>query len=178
MPLFTRDIAANGITTTTASIPFAVGLSSAAQITSSVATGTAPFSVASTTNVANLNASTLSGNAVGTSGAAIGLLNGKNTISNNWTFSSNPTISNGTNIDLGTTTGTKFGTGITQKIGFYNATPIVQRSGASQANVATTAAVNLTPYGYTTAAQADAIVTLVNELRDWAVAQGFIKGSA
>lgn len=81
------------------------------------------------------------------------------------------------NIVLGTTTGTKFGTATTQKIGFYNATPIVQRSGAAQTAVVTTAATQTTPFGYSTGAQADAIVTLVNELRAWAVAQGFIAGA-
>jgi len=35
-------------------------------------------------------------------------------------------IDNGGNIVLGTTTGTKFGTATSQKIGFFNATPIVQ----------------------------------------------------
>lgn len=81
-------------------------------------------------------------------------------------------------IAVGSTVGTKIGTAITQLLGFYNATPIVQRAGAAQAAVATTGSTQTTPYGYTTSAQADAIVTLVNELRAWAVAQGFIKGAA
>lgn len=54
---------------------------------STVATGTAPLIVASTTNVANLNASSLSGNVIGTSGATIPLLNGNNTWSGTNTFS-------------------------------------------------------------------------------------------
>jgi hypothetical protein len=82
------------------------------------------------------------------------------------------------NIVAGSSTGNKIGTAITQKLGFYGVTPIAQRAGAAQAAVATTAATNVAPYGYTTAAQADAIVTLVNELRAWAVAQGMIKGAA
>lgn len=57
------------------------------QITSTVATGSAPLVVASTTNVANLNASSLSGSAVGTSGATIPLLNGTNTWTGTQTFS-------------------------------------------------------------------------------------------
>jgi hypothetical protein len=87
-------------------------------------------------------------------------------------------IDDANDIILGTSTGTKIGTAITQKMGFYNATPIAQRAGAAQAAVATTGATQTTPWGYTTAAQANAIVTLVNELRAWAVAQGFIKGAA
>lgn len=74
--------------------------------------------------------------------------------------------------------GTVLGQSATDKIGFYGATPIVQRSGAAQAAVATTGASNSSPYGFTTAAQADAIVTLVNELRAALVAAGIIKGSA
>lgn len=88
------------------------------------------------------------------------------------------TLTDAINVVVGSTTGTKIATATTQKLGFYNATPIAQRSGAAQVAVATTAATNVAPFGYTTQAQADAIVTLVNELRAWAVAQGFIKGSA
>lgn len=50
-------------------------------------------------------------------------------------------------------------------------------SGASQAAVATTGATNSSPYGFTTAAQADAIVTLVNALRTALLNAGIIKGS-
>jgi hypothetical protein len=74
--------------------------------------------------------------------------------------------------------GTVLGQSVTDKISLYNVTPIVQRSGAAQAAVATTGATNTTPYGFTTAAQADAIVTLVNELRAALVALGAIKGGA
>lgn len=88
------------------------------------------------------------------------------------------TFADAVNMVFNATTGTKIGTAITEKIGFYGVTPIAQRAGAAQAAVATTGATNITPFGYTTAAQADAIVTLVNELRAWAVAQGFIKGAA
>ena len=40
----------------------------------------------------------------------------------------NLTIADGSNVILDTTTGTKFGTATTQKIGFLNATPIVQQA--------------------------------------------------
>jgi hypothetical protein len=73
--------------------------------------------------------------------------------------------------------GALIGTTSSDKFGFYGATPIAQRSGASQAAVTTTAATSTSPFGYATAAQADAVVTLVNELRAWAVAQGFIAGA-
>ena len=82
------------------------------------------------------------------------------------------------NIVVGTTTGTKIGTATTQKLGFWNATPIVQPASASQAAVATTGATNVTPFGYTTSAQANAIVTLVNEIRAVLVAEGLMKGAA
>lgn len=88
------------------------------------------------------------------------------------------TVTDAKNIVLGSSTGNIIGTAITQKLGFYNATPIAQRAGAAQAAVVTTATTQTTPYGFATQAQGDAIVTLVNELRAWAVAQGFIKGAA
>lgn len=56
--------------------------------------------------------------------------------------------------------------------------PVGMRSGAAQAAVTTTAATSTTPYGFATAAQADAVVTLVNELRATLVAAGIIKGAA
>lgn len=82
------------------------------------------------------------------------------------------------NIVFGTTTGTKFGTATNQKWATHGATPVIQRAGAAQAAVATTGATNSAPYGFTTAAQADALVTLVNEIRAMAVEKGFMKGSA
>ena len=95
-------------------------------------------------------------------------------------------ITSGIGIDMGTalniktdtTTGTKIGTATNEKLAFHNSTPVIQKASAAQAAVATTGAVNTTPYGYTTAAQADAIVTLVNELRAALVEKGLIKGSA
>jgi hypothetical protein len=92
-------------------------------------------------------------------------------------FSGNITMADATNVVLNTSTGTKIGTAVTQKLGFWNATPIVQPSGAAQAAVAGTAATNSSPYGYSQA-QADAIVTLVNALRTALVNAGIIKGSA
>lgn len=48
------------------------------------------------------------------------------------------TITDANNIVIGTTTGTKFGTGTTQKLGFWNATPVVQNTGwGSITNVTT-----------------------------------------
>ncbi len=74
--------------------------------------------------------------------------------------------------------GQTFGNSTTDKISFYGKVPIVQRSGSAQAQVTTTAATSTTPYGYSTSAQADAVVTLVNEIRAALVAIGIIKGSA
>lgn len=80
------------------------------------------------------------------------------------------------NLVFGSSSGTKIGTATTQKIGFYNVTPIIQPSAYTQtystttkthsnptaAAVATTGAA-LTSYGYTES-QANAIVTAVNAL--------------
>lgn len=73
------------------------------------------------------------------------------------------------NAQLGTTTA--------KLVGFYGTAPIAQRAGAAQAAVVGTAATNSSPFGYSQA-QADAIVTLVNELRAAMVALGIIKGAA
>ena len=62
-------------------------------------------------------------------------------------------------------------------LGFYGATPVDQPASASQAAVTTTAATSSTPFGYTEA-QANAIVTLVNEIRDVLVELGLMKGEA
>lgn len=81
-------------------------------------------------------------------------------------------------VQFGTTTGNQLGTSTSQKIAFHGSTPVAQRAGSAQAAVSTTAATNSSPYGYTTAAQADAIVTLVNEIRATLVEKGLMKGSA
>lgn len=82
------------------------------------------------------------------------------------------------NFVLDTTTGTKLGTSTSQKLGFFNATPVVQRSGAAQAAVATTATTQTTPYGFATQAQGDNLVALCNEIRATLVELGLMKGAA
>lgn len=53
-----------------------------------------------------------------------------------------------------------------------------QPKGADQAAVSTTAATTTSPAGYTTTTQANAIVTLLNEIRRALVEAGVIKGAA
>lgn len=48
----------------------------------------------------------------------------------------NLNLSDGVNVDLGTTTGSKIGTATTQKIGFFNATPVVQPSATTDLGTA------------------------------------------
>ena len=84
----------------------------------------------------------------------------------------------GRDIQFGQSIGTKLGIATTDKSAFHGVTPVVQRSGAAQASVATTASTQTTPWGYASQAQADAIVTLVNELRATLVEKGLAKGSA
>lgn len=73
--------------------------------------------------------------------------------------------------------GTRLGQDSSDPIGFYGATPGTRRSGSAQAAVATTAATTTTPWGFTTSTQANAIVTLVNEMRAAMVALGLMAGS-
>lgn len=56
--------------------------------------------------------------------------------------------------------------------------PVGVIASSAQAAVTTTAATSTTPYGFSTAAQADAVVTLVNALRTALISAGVIKGSA
>ena len=138
-----------------------------------IGNGTVTLNASAGTNVTNIGTGTTTG--------TVTIGGGSNAVTVNattLTLGAEITLVDGADITVNATTGTKIGTAITQKLGFYNATPIVQRAGAAQVAVATTGATNVAPFGYTTAAQANAIVTLVNELRDWAVAQGFIKGAA
>lgn len=87
------------------------------------------------------------------------------------------TLGEAANIVVGTSTGSKIGTATGQKLAFHGSTAVIQRASADQAAVVTTPATNSTPYGYSQA-QADAIVTLLNEIRAALVAKGLIKGSA
>lgn len=82
------------------------------------------------------------------------------------------------NIITDTSTGMQIGTATSQKLAFYGSTPIIQRSGAAEAAVITTASTQTTPFGYATQAQADAIITLINEMRTTLVNLGLFKGSA
>lgn len=95
-----------------------------------------------------------------------------------FTFSDSVTMADAKNLIFNTSTGTIIGTATGQKFAFHNATPVIQRVGAAQAATATTAATNVAPFGFTTAAQADAIVTLLNEIRAALVEKGLIKGAA
>ena len=83
----------------------------------------------------------------------------------------------GRNIRVSQVTGLKIGTAITQKIGIWNQTPISQPTNAAQAAVATAAATQTTPWGFSTQAQADGIITLLNRIRLDLVNIGLIKGS-
>lgn len=93
--------------------------------------------------------------------------------------SSGLTLAANCSIVMATTgTGGMIGTSTTQLVGFHGTAGTVQRAAAAQAAVATTAATTTTPFGYTTAAQADGIVALLNEIRTVLVNKGLMKGSA
>ena len=105
------------------------------------------------------------------------------------TFTGTVTLSD-VNVALGTTTGTKLGTSASQKLGLWNATPIVQPSGASQAALTDstmgTADGTLAQVGNTMGGDVSStinnnfadIAVLVNALRTALVNVGIIKGAA
>jgi hypothetical protein len=93
-------------------------------------------------------------------------------------------------VTVGTTTGTKFGTATNQKLGFFNATPIVQPASADQAALTNstggTANGTLSAVGNTSTADQAAVINdnftelfrLQNEMRTALVSLGLIKGAA
>lgn len=73
--------------------------------------------------------------------------------------------------------GINLGRATTDLVAFHGSTPVAQRSGSAQAALGTTAATTTSPWGFATSTQADAIATLVNELRAALVEKGIIAGS-
>ncbi len=63
------------------------------------------------------------------------------------------------------------------KLGFYDAVPIVKPAHAAQAAVTATAATSSTPFGYSEA-QANELIATVNAMRTALVNLGLIKGGA
>lgn len=85
------------------------------------------------------------------------------TLSTGTTFSADFTLNSGVDMILNTTTGTKIGTGTTQKLGFWNATPVVQDTGwGSITNVTTDRAYDAN--ATTVDELADVLGTLINTL--------------
>lgn len=96
----------------------------------------------------------------------------------------NGTISGGTfaspTITSPTVSGTiTIGANATNLVGFFGTPATVQPTNASEAAAAATGAVSIsgTQWGFSTSTQANAIVTLVNQLRADLVGLGVIKGS-
>ncbi len=85
------------------------------------------------------------------------------------------TMTDAKNIVIDTTTGTKIGTGVTQKIGFWNVTPVVQPAGATQA---APAAYVTGAFGLDSDVNMQALFDLVVAMRTALLAVGIIKGAA
>lgn len=89
-------------------------------------------------------------------------------------------LSDGRHIIVGSTTGTKIGTGTGQKIGFHGKTPTIQSASGNQAALALD--VDVTGADTVDKSAIDSnftdIQTLVNQLRTDLVNKGLIKGSA
>lgn len=98
-----------------------------------------------------------------------------------WDISANTAVNYGSadvpNGDflLGPAIGAKASADLTVKVDL-NAKP--ETAAAAQAAVATTGATNSSPYGFTTAAQADALVSLSNAMRKALIEAGIMKGAA
>lgn len=102
----------------------------------------------------------------------------------------NVTLDDAKNVAVGTTTGTKIGTAATQKLGFWNVTPVVQPAGAAQAALTNstggTADGTLEAVGATNGGDESGAInnnftelhTLLNAIRTALVGAGIIKGAA
>lgn len=90
------------------------------------------------------------------------------------------TVVDSLNVAVGTTTGTKIATATTQKLGFWNATPVVQPASANQAALSLDVDVTGADTVDKSAVNANftSIQTLVNQLRADLVTAGLIKGAA
>lgn len=97
------------------------------------------------------------------------------------------TLADAANLVFNTTTGTKIGTGTTQKLAFWNATPVVQPASANQAALTdstggtadgTVSAVSGSGDDATINNNFKEVLTLLNQLRSDLVTMGLIKGAA
>jgi hypothetical protein len=77
------------------------------------------------------------------------------------------TVADAQDLAIGSTTGTKIGTATTQKLGFYNATPVVQPTAVADITTTATAGSLPTPDGSVTIA--DATTPTVTELLEYCV---------
>ena len=85
----------------------------------------------------------------------------------------------GRNVQFGLTTGTKFGTSVSEKIGFWNKTPVIQPTHANQAALSLDTDVTGADTVDKSAINTNftSIQSLVNQLRSDLVNTGIIKGS-
>lgn len=83
-----------------------------------------------------------------------------------WITTGNVVFAEGIHVSLGTTTGTKIGSSNTQKLGFWNATPVVQNTGWS-ATAGYSALRSFNPATATLAEVARVLGTLVDTLKTY-----------
>lgn len=100
-------------------------------------------------------------------------------------FQADVTWADGVDVAVGTTTGTKIGTAVAQKIGFWNKTPVVQPAAANQAalidSTGGVASGTFTLVASANQAATDAnfatVTVLLNAIRTALVNTGLIKGA-
>lgn len=138
---------------------------------SNVAAGTLFVSGGRSTGSGTPGKLVLQGTAAGASSSTLQTLVDVLTVTNSTTL----TVADAVNVELNATTGSKIGTATSQKLGFWNATPVIQPASANQAAVADTAGATYTAAEQTMLAN---LKTLVNQLRADLVTAGLIKGAA
>jgi hypothetical protein len=81
------------------------------------------------------------------------------------------------NVVLGTTTGTKIGTAASQKLAFFNATPIVQPAAAAQ-GACPAGGTGASGGAWDTSGNRDTAIATINAMRTALINLGIIKGAA
>lgn len=86
---------------------------------------------------------------------------------------SDPELVAGTSITGATINGSTLGASASSTVGFYGATPVVQRAtAASHTVIATTNAVTSSPWGFSTSTQANAAIAAIAEIQATLLALG------
>lgn len=141
------------------------------QLLELIAAECAPISGSSQASATFTGLTTFPGSTTISSG---GILTTSNAVLTNPAFTS-ASVTDGTNLALGSGSGTQIGTASSQKLGFFGTTAVTQPSVSGQAAINSASITSSSPYGFTSAI-ATSVLNLINLLRAGVVATGIVGG--